>query len=629
MSKIKKGIAGLALGALGVVFGDIGTSPLYAVQAIFGPGGQRLKVDQANVYGIISLVIWAVTIVVTLKYLSCVMRVDNKGEGGIMALVAIIKRSKLPAHSKGFFILLGIVGVSLFYGDSAITPAISVLSAVEGLHVVAPDLQQFVVPLTLIVLTFLFAIQKYGTHLIGRLFWPVMLVWFFVIGAGGIWQIAQHPGILIALLPLTALDFIFNQPLIAFVAMGGVVLAVTGAEALYADMGHFGRAPIARAWFLLVFPASMACYMGQGALMLARPSSATNPFFLLFPESTRIAVVILAAVATLIASQSVISGAFSLTRQAVQLGFLPKMLIRHTSDREKGQIYIPFANILLYVVVALFVVLFGSAQKLATAYGIAVSGTLAIDSILFIVVIYSVRRKSINLVAVAVALFVAVDMLFVASNLPKILHRGWLPIVIAVVIFLVIDTWMRGQSIVGNERTAMEGPLQAFIDKIRVRQPPLIRVPGQAVYIGHHHDLAPLALHAAVEELHELHEKVVILSVKITTEPHIPEKRRFIFDDLEYDDGISHVSLSYGYHDVPNIPKTLESMRHVSPELDFDQSEVAYFISQTRIVTTKRDNMARWRKSLYIIMARNALSSSDYYKLPINRTIELRSLLKL
>lgn len=629
MNKIKKGIAGLALGALGVVFGDIGTSPLYAVQAIFGPSGQQLKVNQANVYGIISLVIWAVTIVVAVKYLSFIMRVDNKGEGGIMALVALIKRSKLHPRSKGFFILLGIVGVSLFYGDSAITPAISVLSAVEGLQVVAPGMHQFVVPLTLVILTFLFAIQKYGTSLIGRLFGPVMLIWFMVIGAGGVGQIIQHPGILHALSPLTAVQFFSNQPVVAFVAMGAVVLAVTGAEALYADMGHFGRAPIARAWFWLVFPALIACYMGQGALMLVSPSSSASPFFLLFPESTRLLVVMLAAVATLIASQSVISGAFSLTRQAVQLGFLPKMLIRHTSDHEQGQIYMPLTNILLYVVVALFVILFGSAQKLATAYGIAVSGTLAIDSLLFIVVIYGIKRKSINLTAMIIALFVAVDMLFVASNLPKIFHRGWLPIVIALILYLVIDTWMRGQRIVVSERKAMEGPLQLFIDKVRLLQPPIVRVPGQAVYIGHHHELAPLALHAAVEELHELHEKVVVLSVKITTHPHIPEAKRYVFDSLGYDDGISHVSLSYGYHDVPNIPKTLESMRSVSPELDFDQDKVAYFISQTKVVPTKRRNLARWRKSLYIIMARNSLSSSDYFKLPIDRTIELRSLLKL
>ncbi len=619
----------MALGALGVVFGDIGTSPLYAIQAIFGPNGQHLKVNQTNVYGIISLVVWAVTIVVAIKYLSFIMKVDNKGEGGIMALVAIIKRSKLRPHSKWFFILLGIVGVSLFYGDSAITPAISVLSAVEGLHVVAPSLHQFVVPLTLVILTSLFAIQKYGTNLIGRLFGPVMLVWFVMIGAGGIGQIIQHPGILQSLSPLTAIQFFASQPVVAFVAMGAVVLAVTGAEALYADMGHFGRAPIARAWFMLVFPALIACYMGQGALMLAHPSSSSSPFFLLFPESTRLLVVLLAAVATLIASQSVISGAFSLTRQAVQLGFLPKMLIRHTSDHEKGQIYIPLTNMLLYAVVALFVILFGSAQKLATAYGIAVSGTLAIDSLLFIVVIYGIKRQTVNLMALAVALFVSVDLLFVASNLPKIFHRGWLPIVIALIIYLIIDTWMRGQRIVTSERRAMEGPLQLFIDKVRLRRPPITRVPGQAVYIGHHDDLAPLALHAAVEELHELHEKVVVLSVNITTHPHIPENKRYVFDGLEYDDGISHVSLSYGYHDIPNIPKTLESMRGVSPELDFDQSEVAYFISQTKVVPTKRHNLARWRKSLYIIMARNALSSSDYYKLPIDRTIELRSLLKL
>ncbi len=629
MSKTKKGIAGLALGALGVVFGDIGTSPLYALQAIFSIGGQHLKVNETNVYGIISLVIWAVIVVVSIKYLSFIMRVNNNGEGGIMALVAIVKRSKLQPRLKWLFILLGIVGVSLFYGDSAITPAISVLSAVEGLSVVAPDLHRFVVPLTLVILTLLFAIQKYGTNIIGRMFGPVMLVWFLVIGAGGIWQIVQHPGILIALSPVTATQFFVSQPLIAFVAMGAVVLAVTGAEALYADMGHFGRAPIARAWFFLVFPALMASYMGQGALLLISPSSTINPFFLQFPESTRLTVVLLAAVATLIASQSVISGAFSLTRQAVQLGFLPKMLIRHTSDREKGQVYIPFANLILYLVVILFVVLFGSAQRLATAYGIAVSGTLIIDSLLFVVVLYGIRRKSLNLMSVLIALFIAVDLLFVAANFPKIIHGGWMPILAAIIIYIIIDTWIKGQRIVSAERKAMEGSLQSFIDIIRSSKPPITRVPGQAVYVGHHAGFAPLALRAAVEELHELHEKVVVLSVKITTQPHIPEDERVMFDDLGYNDGISHVTLTYGYHDVPNIPKTLKSLRNISPELDFDQSKVAYFISQTKVVPTKRHNLSRWRKSLYVMMSRNSLSSSDYYKLPIEHTIELRSLLKL
>lgn len=618
----------LALGALGVVFGDIGTSPLYALQAIFGVAGQHLPPTVANVQGIISMVIWAVIVVVAIKYLCVVMRVDNRGEGGIMALVALIKRSTLSRRSNVGLMLLGIVGVSLFYGDSAITPAISVLSAVEGIGVVAPHLHHLIVPVTLIILALLFAVQKYGTTLIGQLFGPVMLLWFLLIAAGGLSQIVLHPAILISLSPLTALAFALHHPVIAFVAMGAVVLAVTGAEALYADMGHFGRPPIARAWFWVVFPALVLSYLGQGAL-LNYTQDVSSPFFLQFPEVTRVGIVVLAAMATFIASQSVISGAFSLTRQAVQLGFLPRMLIKHTSNHEIGQVYIPFVNAVLLVAVAMFVLVFGSAEKLSSAYGIAVSGTLLIDSILFIAVTYLVRAKRLGVSAAAVALFVIVDLLFVTSSLPKILRGGWIPVLIATILFTTIYTWWSGQQIITKERKAKEGPLQEYIDQIRNQKPPLTRVPGQAVYVGHHAGYAPLALHAAVEELHELHEKVVILSVKITTHPHVPEEERYEFDDLGYDDGISHLSLTYGYHDVPNIPKTLETLRSVSPELDFDQDGVAYFISQTKVVTTRRHNMARWRKTLYMLMARNAMSSSDYYRLPIERTIEMRSLLKL
>jgi KUP system potassium uptake protein len=393
-------------------------------------------------------------------------------------------------------------------------------------------------------------------------------------------------------------------------------------------MGHFGRPPITRAWFWLVFPALVLSYLGQGAL-LSTAHGVTNPFFMQFPEVTRVGIVVLAALATFIASQSVISGAFSLTRQAVQLGFLPRMLIRHTSNHEIGQVYIPFVNAVLLIAVTLFVVGFGSAEKLASAYGIAVSGTLLIDSILFIAVTYLVRAKRFSISLLAVVLFVLVDLLFVTSSVHKILHGGWIPMAIAAVLFTIIYTWWSGQQIIIKERKAIEGPLQDYIDEIRSQKPPLTRVPGQAVYVGHHAGYAPLALHAAVEELHELHEKVVVLSVKITTHPHVSEDERYEFDDLGYNDGISHLSLTYGYHDVPNIPKTLESLRSVSPELDFDPEGVAYFISQTKVVATGRHNMSRWRKSLYMLMARNAMSSSDYYRLPIERTIEMRSLIKL
>ncbi len=625
-----KGVAALVVGALGVVFGDIGTSPLYALHAVFGPIGQHLAINRTNVYGVISLVFWSITIIVSAKYIGFVMRANNKGEGGIMALVSLIKSSDVAKHRKRVFILLGLVGVALFYGDSAITPAISVLSAVEGVKVITPSLNSLILPITFIILASLFWIQQYGTGLIGRLFGPVMLVWFVVIALGGGWQIWQHPGSLIALSPISAISFFVDQPVVAFVAMAAVVLAITGAEALYADMGHFGRPPIARAWFWVVFPALTLCYVGQGALLLAHPAAMANPFILLFPEAVRFSVVILATLATLIASQSVISGAFSLTRQAVQLDFLPRMLVRHTSAREIGQIYLPFVNLALFIVVTLLVFGFGSSIKLAGAYGVAVSGTLAIDTILFLVITRVLWQKPTRYVVLVASIFLPVDLLFVTSNLSKIKHGGWFPIALAAAIFLVIDTWSRGQRVIRQERKIMEGPLQAFIDKIRSMKPPLRRIPGQAVYISHHPDRAPLALHATVDELHELSQKVVLVSVKVTNSAHVPEAERAVFDNLRYkDDGISHLSLYFGFHDSPNVPRALANLRDTSSELDFDPEEAAYFISLSRVVRTNRRNLSSWRKSLYSLMTRNALSPTDYYKLPVERTVEMRSLIKL
>ena len=630
MSYRKKGVTALAVGALGIVFGDIGTSPLYALHAVFGPVGQHLAIDRANVYGVIALVFWSITLVVSIKFVGFIMRADNKGEGGIMALVSLIKSSGLAERRKYLFIFLGLIGVALFYGDSAITPAISVLSAVEGLKVVTPNLDSLILPLTFVILAGLFWIQKYGTNFIGRLFGPVMLVWFVVIALGGGWQIWQHPGILMALSPLQAIAFFVSRPLTAFVAMGAVVLAITGAEALYADLGHFGRPPIARAWFWVVFPALTLCYMGQGALLLHNPAAMANPFILLFPPAVRFSVVLLATLATLIASQSVISGAFSLTRQAVQLDFLPKMLVRHTSDREIGQIYMPFVNLALFVAVTLLVFAFGSSVKLANAYGVAVSGTLAIDTVLFIVVLRSLWQRSRRYVISLAVIFLSVDLLFVTSNLSKIRHGGWFPLALAAVILVLIDTWRRGQRVIRQERKALEGSLQAFVDRIRAMKPPLTRIPGQAVYISHHPDRAPLALHATVDELHELSQKVVLVTVTITDSAHVPEEERAVFDNLRYsDDGISHLTLYYGFHDSPNIPRALAALRHTSPELDFDPEAAAYFISLSKVVRTNRHNLPRWRKSIYSLMARNALSTTDYYKLPVEKTVEMRSLIKL
>jgi KUP system potassium uptake protein len=629
MTNTKKLTAGLTLGALGIVFGDIGTSPLYVFQAIFGSLGLGLQINHINIVGITSLILWAVTLVVSIKYLLIVMRADNKGEGGIMALVALIKGSRVRSRYKAGFIALGIIGVSLFYGDSVITPAISVLSAVEGLKVLVPSVDHLIVPITLGILSLLFLFQKRGTTIIGRLFGPIMFLWFGAIALGGGWQIIQNPEVLSALSPLMALQFLLMYPLVGFVVMAAVVLAVTGAEALYADMGHFGRAPISRAWFLIVFPALILCYLGQGALLLHEPTAISNPLPLLFPDFLRAPIVLLATLATLIASQAVISGAFSLTRQAMKLDFLPKMTVRHTSILAPGQIYIPLVNAILWVLVVLLVVFFGSSQRLAGVFGVAVSGTLIIDSILFIVVMYSLWRKSIYIVLLAALVFLPLDLLFVTSNLPKILNGAWFPIALAVLAFTIITTWTKGQRIVTKKRRLMEGSLQAFIDKVHVRQPVVIRLPGQAVYISHHPNFAPLALHKAVDELNELHENVVILSVQVTTEAHVPVEERASFDGLQYNDGISHLSLEYGFHDSINIPKTLESVRYLSPELDFNSDKAIYFISQSRVIPGKKHNLFGWRKALYCLMARNALSASDYYKLPIDRTVEMQSLIKL
>ena len=628
MHTLKKSVPVLTIGALGVVFGDIGTSPLYALHVLFGPHFS-LAVNQLNIYGIISLIFWSLLLVVSCKYIGLVMRADNQGEGGIMALVTLIKGGHLSMRKKLFFVFLGIIGVSLFYGDSAITPAISVLSAVEGLKVITPSLDSFIVPIALVVLAGLFWIQKRGTGAIGGLFGPIMLLWFAAIGTAGLRQVLLHPEMFHALSPTAAISFIQAQPLTAFLAMGAVVLVITGAEALYADMGHFGHRPIALAWFLVVFPALTLCYMGQGALLLNGVSTSSNHFFLLFPSQFHIPVLLLATLATLIASQSVISGAFSLTRQAIQLDLLPKIFVRHTSTHEVGQIYIPFVNVLLFVVVVLTVLIFGSSQGLANAYGVAVSGTLAIDTILFLVVMATLWKRPVYQTVLVGLMFLTIDLLFLGSNLGKILTGGWVTLFIASVVLVVIYTWLDGQEIVTKERRAMEGSLKSFIEKVRHAHPPIKRLPGQAVYIGHHEQYAPLALHATLEELHELHEKVVIVTVRTLDLAHVPEEKRATFDDLGYQDGISHLVLTYGFKDSHNISRTLASLRGMSKELDFDPEQASYFISLSKVMPSHKHNMPQWEKHLYTLMSQNALSVSDYYKLPVEKTIEMRTIIEL
>jgi KUP system potassium uptake protein len=626
------GKAALTIGALGVVFGDIGTSPLYALQTVFAADHHAVRPTQAGVYGVISLVFWTITIIVSLKYVTFIMRADNEGEGGIMALIARIETVKLKQRSAQMgLVALGIFGASLFYGDGMITPAISVLSAVEGLELVSPSLDQLVVPITLVILTVLFGIQRFGTGAVGRAFGPVMAVWFFLLALAGLRQVVHHPGILRAVSPTYGIDFLLHHGSVAFIALGSVVLTVTGAEALYADMGHFGRSPIRRAWFALVFPALILNYMGQGALILHTPSAIDSPFFLLFPHWSRIPMVLLATAATVIASQAVISGAFSVTRQAVQLGFLPRLTILHTSRREIGQVYVPVVNWGIFVAVVALVVGFGSSARLASAYGIAVTGTLAIDTLLFFVVVRVLWKKPLWMVAGGLAFFLTVDLTYFAANLPKIHHGGWFPLTIAAVIFMILTTWQRGRRIVTANRTTQEGPLRDFVEHVHHLDPPAYRAPRTAIFLNASAKTTPLALRANLEHNNVLHEVVVIVSVVTERVPHVPEIQRVTIDDLGYaDDGITHVSARFGFLDDVDVPRTLRrAAKRLEGEEHIDLRRATYFLSRITIVPTDEPGMALWRKKLFIAIARNTSNPVAYFGLPDDRTVVLGSHVEL
>ncbi|MCW2993310.1 MAG: potassium transporter [Conexibacter sp.] len=624
------GAAALTLGALGVVFGDIGTSPLYALQTVFSVDHHAVHPTQNTVYGVISLVFWTITIIVSIKYVTLIMRADNEGEGGIMALIARIQAVNLERRwAKVALVMLGIFGASLFYGDGMITPAISVLSAVEGVEVVSPGLHEWIVPITLAILTVLFSIQRFGTGAVGRLFGPVMGVWFTLLAVSGGAEVVKHPGILRAISPTYAIAFLGEHGGTAFIALGSVVLTVTGAEALYADMGHFGRPPIRRAWFGLVFPALLLNYMGQGALILHSPGAIDNPFFLLMPHWSRWPVVILATFATVIASQAVISGAFSVTRQAVQLGFLPRLTIRHTSSKEVGQVYAPAVNWGIFVAVVALVVGFGSSQHLASAYGIAVTGTLAIDTLLFFVVVHVVWHKPLRTAVAGAAVFLLVDLTYFAANLPKVLHGGWFPLLIAALIFVVLTTWQKGREIVSRNRVELEGPLRTFVDEVHDTVPPAFRAPGTAVFLNANRETTPLALRANFEHNRTLHENVVIVSVVIERVPHVREVERVQADELGYkDDGIVHLTTHHGFQDDVDIPRTLRrASKHM--EGDIDVAHASFFISRMTIVLTHEPGMAMWRKKLFVAMSRNVANPVAYFGLPDDRTVVMGSHVEL
>lgn len=618
------------IAALGVVFGDIGTSPLYTIQTVFNPSDPHpVEASTDSIFGVISLIFWSVMIVVTVTYVLLVMRADNDGEGGIMALITLIRRQPIDARRRTTVVLaaLGIFGASLFFGDSMITPAISVLSAVEGLKVAAPSLAELIIPITATIIVVLFAMQRLGTAAVGRLFGPVMIVWFLVIAGCGVRGIVQHPEILKALSPTYALEFLFGHFAIAFFALAAVVLAVTGAEALYADMGHFGRGPITRAWLMLVFPACILSYLGQGALILGDPKgSISSPFFLLVPGWGLIPMVLLATAATVIASQAVITGAFSVAHQAVQLGYLPRLRISHTSEDTIGQIYVPWINWVLMVSVLTLVFAFQTSAALAFAFGMAVTGTITITTLLFFYIARHQWHKPLWLVSIGAGGLLTVDVLFLAANLTKLAHGAWLPLLIGVTTFIVLTTWQRGRELVTRRRELAEGSLRTFIDELHEQTPPVTRVGGTAVFLNRNRDTAPLAMRQSVEHFHALHEHVVILSIATQPVPHVPIAGQILIDSLGYaDDGITHISARLGYMDESDIPALLRLIDQDQLECPLEVEEASYFLSTIELRPGDTQGMSRWRKRLFVATSHITADAALSFRLPRERTVIMGS----
>ncbi|WP_428349201.1 potassium transporter Kup [Mycolicibacterium sp.] len=616
---------GLAIGALGVVFGDIGTSPIYTLQTLFNPGDPHpVPISPANIYGVVSLIFWSVMVIVTLTYVTLVMRADNEGEGGVMALITLVKQIGGVRRGRLIRVLttLGILGAALFFGDSMITPAISVLSAVEGLKIIDPDLADLVVPITAVIIIGLFAVQRHGTAMVGRFFGPVMILWFLAIGALGIRGIIGHPEILKALSPVYALEFMAGHFHVAFFALAAVVLAVTGAEALYADMGHFGRSPITLAWLVLVLPALVLNYFGQGAFLLGNESVVNAPFFLLTPGWAQIPMILLATAATVIASQAVITGAYSVASQAAQLGYLPRLKVTHTSASSIGQIYVPWINGALMVMVLILVFAFRSSAALGYAYGMAVTGTITITTLLFFYIARTRWHWPLWAVISGGGALLTVDLMFFAANLTKLLHGAWLPLLIAVVTFTVLITWQRGRLIVTEARYKAEGPLDEFVGEIVGRTPPLPRIPGTAIFLNRGMQSAPLAMRATVKHNHVLHEHVIIMSIDTMPVPRVSDDERISIDDLGYhDDGIVFVSARIGYMEQPNVPAALRIVDAMGGAGPIDIDNASYFLSTVDLSPGPDPTMAPWRKRLFITTAHITADAASYFGLPLEQTV--------
>ena len=607
----------LLVAAVGVVYGDIGTSPLYTLKEVFS-GDYGVPVNHDGVLGILALILWSLIWVVSLKYVVFILRADNQGEGGIMALTALARRASAPYPKlRGLMVACGLIGAALFYGDSMITPAISVLSAVEGMQLAFEGIDHWVVPISLVVLVALFLIQKHGTERIGILFGPVMVAWFLALAALGVHGISQSPEVLKAFNPVWAVRFFIVHPGMGVAILGAVVLALTGAEALYADMGHFGRKPIARAWFILVLPALVLNYFGQGAMLLQNPEAARNPFYLLAPGWALLPLVGLSTLATVIASQAVISGAFSLTRQAIQLGYVPRMQIQHTSSHEQGQIYIGAVNWALMVGVILLVLGFESSDALASAYGVAVTGTMLMTTLLVSTVMLLLWKWP-PLLAVPVLLgFLFVDGLFFAANVPKVVQGGAFPVLAGIALFVLMTTWKRGKQILVERLDEGSLPLPLFISSIRM-QPPH-RVEGTAVFLTARADAVPHALLHNMLHNQVLHQQVVLLTVVSEDTPRVPAQQQFEVES--YGDGFYRVLLHFGFMDEPDVPEALK-LCHLEG-LDFSPMRTTYFLSRETVIPSRLVGMARWRGMLFAFLLKNANGNLRFFNLPLNRVIEL------
>ncbi|MEY2688191.1 MAG: hypothetical protein RL375_2389, partial [Pseudomonadota bacterium] len=609
-------LAGLTLGALGVVYGDIGTSPLYALKEVFHGG--HVPVTPENVLGVLSLIFWTMTIIVSLKYVLLILRADNNGEGGLIAMLALAThavRDRPGLHR--VLLAVGMFGTAIFYGDGVITPAITVLGAMEGLEVYEPSLHAWVLPLTLVVLTCLFAVQRFGTAGIGRAFGPITLIWFIALAALGLPQIIDNPAVLVALNPLYAVEFFVANKMIAFIALGAVVLVVTGGEALYADLGHFGKLPIRIAWYGLVMPALVINYFGQGAMLLARPEAVKNPFFLLAPSWAEIPLFVLATCAAVIASQALITAAFSVTKQAIQLGLLPRMHIKHTSVRDTGQIYVPFINWSLYVFIVLAVALFKTSSNLASAYGIAVTLDMTITTVMTFYVLRYGWRYPLWLCLASTGFFFAIDIAFFSSNMLKLFGGGWFPIVIGVGMFILMLTWKDGRQIMGDKLRAEALDLRSFLEAIFISPP--TRVSGTAVFLAAEEGLAPNALMHNLKHNKVLHEHNLFVSVRLHDVPWVGFDNRTTMQPLGHD--CWQVTVNFGFKNDPDVPEALKLLEGRGVPLD--PMETSYFLSRDIVIPTFGDGMALWREKLFASMHRNSAAAADFLNLPSNRIVEL------